>query len=457
MRARLPDVIVGYWRRPGWEVGIMLWAACLMFFARAAAGQATVVSAGLKNQFGIKIAALDAQNIDGSSRGLLAIADWSAGMDHRPLPSVFLIGGEDWRTLARLSAPEAVSDPSIRRVIPRACTCIQSDCCLLLGWPAIPVHEEAVGIVEFVRIALVQDQLAVVRTAITESESTFGESLQCVGDIDGDGVSDALVGAPGYWSRGRHCPGRVYCVSSAARVPQWCIENDEPMEWGLGTAMQSVGDINGDGCADVVVAAASGSLVALSGKRGETLWAVRIALYGEVCQVALAAVGDLDGGGVIDVAFAVLPATGGFDEDRRTGRVGIVGGEKGCLIWEVEALGGDAAGYGVSLAAVGGAGRVRSRDLLIGSSHAKDLLILDGGSGAIVGRVVAPASFDFGIELCEDIVDADGDGYRDFLVSDVNPRTGAGRGIVRRYGGRLINGVVLQEWGATPPAGATGH
>jgi hypothetical protein len=83
------------------------------------------------------------------------------------------------------------------------------------------------------------------------------------GDVNGDKVADVLVGAPGV-DAGR---GRAYVLYGGAALPAFIELSDDlplsrgfamvppPGVKGLGTALADVGDVNGDGLADVTVTA----------------------------------------------------------------------------------------------------------------------------------------------------------------------------------------------------------
>jgi len=85
----------------------------------------------------------------------------------------------------------------------------------------------------------------------------FGHSVASAGDVNGDGYSDVVVGAP-YWEDTHTDEGGVWVyygsTSGVNPVPAWAKTSDQAYAW-FGKSVASAGDINGDGYGDLVAGA----------------------------------------------------------------------------------------------------------------------------------------------------------------------------------------------------------
>ena len=92
-------------------------------------------------------------------------------------------------------------------------------------------------------------------------DARFGHSVSTAGDVNGDGYSDVIIGAPG-WSNPTADEGGVFVFTggssglagTSTATAAWKAEIDDFIAlfgWSVGTG----GDVNGDGFADVVVGA----------------------------------------------------------------------------------------------------------------------------------------------------------------------------------------------------------
>jgi len=100
-----------------------------------------------------------------------------------------------------------------------------------------------------------------------QAGANFGYSVAAAGDVNGDGYGDVIVGA-WLWDGGQTDVGRAYVyLGSGAGIsttPAWTAESDDGDAW-FGHSVATAGDVNGDGYGDVIVGAAAFS----AGENGE--------------------------------------------------------------------------------------------------------------------------------------------------------------------------------------------
>ena len=85
----------------------------------------------------------------------------------------------------------------------------------------------------------------------------FGYSVACAGDVDGNGLSDLVFGAPLY-SSGQAEEGKVFLYKGLPggleAIPSWTAEVNQSTAH-FGRSVSTAGDVNGDGYPDLVVGA----------------------------------------------------------------------------------------------------------------------------------------------------------------------------------------------------------
>jgi hypothetical protein len=90
-----------------------------------------------------------------------------------------------------------------------------------------------------------------------QSYASYGWSVSTAGDVNGDGCSDIIVGAPRY-DNGQEDEGKVFVYhgseSSSLIDTDWAPEGDQ-LQAEFGRSVSTAGDFNGDGFSDVIVGA----------------------------------------------------------------------------------------------------------------------------------------------------------------------------------------------------------
>lgn len=90
-----------------------------------------------------------------------------------------------------------------------------------------------------------------------QSSDHFADVLADAGDVNGDGYSDVLIGAP-YFDDGQPGAGKVYLYNGSASGPSTTVawsKSGEKTDVHFGSAVASAGDVNNDGYADVIIGA----------------------------------------------------------------------------------------------------------------------------------------------------------------------------------------------------------
>jgi hypothetical protein len=253
----------------------------------------------------------------------------------------------------------------------------------------------------------------------------FGSSVTGVGDVDGDGLADVLVGASRDGTLGVD-GGRVALFAAADwSAPRWAREGTAGSRLGGGAG--PVGDVSGDGIADVVVGAHGngGAVWVLSGDDGSDVLPPRVGdrTAGNLGQFFVAGVGDVDGDGVPDVYG------GDFGDTALgpgTGRAYVWSGASGARLHTFAgASAGDGLGCGRGAGDADGDG---TPDLAVGSYSASPggvtqagfITVFSGATGAVVRTITGTTPME---QVGFDVVtlgDVDGDGRDDLVMSGAN-------------------------------------
>jgi hypothetical protein len=272
-------------------------------------------------------------------------------------------------------------------------------------------------------------------------DAWFGLSVGTAGDVNGDGYSDIIVGAPGY-DNGQADEGQAYVYHGAAAGlnpgPAWTAESDQAGAY-FGASVGTAGDVNGDGYSDVIVGAyyydngqtdegrAYVYHGATMGLGADPAWTAESDHVGAWFGASVGTAGDVNGDGYSDVIVgAPYYSNGQTDEGRAHVYHGTAAGLKTSPAWTAESDQAHAV-FGYSVGTAGDVNGDGYSDIIVGAWGYDDGQSDEGGAfvyhGAAAGlgadsawtveSDLAEAAFGFSVGTAGDV---NGDGYSDVII-----------------------------------------
>ena len=265
----------------------------------------------------------------------------------------------------------------------------------------------------------------------------FGDAIAGIGDVDGDQVPDVLVGAP-YddtyaWNGGR---AGVYSGSSGVLLREY----GSPAAFVFGASTGRLGDVDGDGLSEYLIGVGADSggtstVRCFSGATGLPLWT--FANDGHDLATRLSpVVGDGNGDGVPDALVGAPGQPSGLGI--QSGNfVAVVDGSTGEELLRVTGATYDQFGHSVSwLGDLDGDGGDEFAVYAIEVPDEERISVFDGSTGALLYRTSATCPT--GLGSVSGVGDQDGDGAPDFAAQhggDIVLHSGATGGPLHTYDG----------------------
>ncbi len=169
----------------------------------------------------------------------------------------------------------------------------------------------------------------------SEAEQLFGYSLTGLPDLTGDGLGELGIGGPYVTKLQMQKSGVAVVVNGATGIVLHAWSGWSARD-AFGSAIACAGDVNGDGTDDVIVGAPQplgglpGYAQVFSGLNGSLLWDFAGDSPGDLFGSAVAAAGDITGDTLGDVAIG---APGDDDQGSRSGSVRAISGQAGLTLF----------------------------------------------------------------------------------------------------------------------------
>ncbi len=256
----------------------------------------------------------------------------------------------------------------------------------------------------------------------------FGYDVNQAGDVNGDGFGDVIVGAALADFNGFQA-GRVYVYSGADGALLWADDGDSRNAF-LGSGVGHVGDLNGDGVAELVAGAygastrgnaVKGRAYVYDGATGNVLLTLApqanspFSRFGEFFT---SSAGDVNADGTPDIFVADYNSS---VENKYAGKAYVFSGVDGSVLRVFSGNAVDGLGPGRGIGDINGDGHA---DLIVaaytnseGAPFAGKTYLFSGLDGAVLRTMTGNIPGDLQGVDAVGLGDLNGDGWQDYLIT----------------------------------------
>jgi hypothetical protein len=258
----------------------------------------------------------------------------------------------------------------------------------------------------------------------------FGGLLRPCPDVDGDGVGELLIGAPAATG---YLGSVVQIVSPTSGAVLREFHGPLPnYDTGFGWSVDAIGDIDGDGITEIIVGSywdfdpnhptvdQPGSARVFSAATGVQLAAYYGSFYQQAFGFSVRGLGDVNSDGVPDFAIG---AVGPLSNGQPSSRVDVRSGATGAVLYSIT---GPNKQTGWLIEPVGDQDADGATDFLISVAEWSPVLhtslaVVSGRTGAMLTQIVSSPGWAF--RFAWSAGDINGDGREDLLVPGYNAPT----------------------------------